>query len=178
MKKWIVLVVVSLLALATYTVAGPYLTVRAIRSAVQARDSDALARQVDFPALRTSIKAQLSDRLVRNAGADMQANPFGAFGLSIATGMLDGVVNAMVTPVGLDAIMEGRKVWENVDRDLSPPASSASAPPVEPLHGAVGRYESLSRFTATIRQRNGQPVVFVLTRNGVQWRLSDIRLPP
>ena len=178
MKKWIVLVVVSLLALATYTVAGPYLTVRAIRSAVQARDSDALARQVDSPALRTSIKGQLSDRLVRNAGADMQASPFGAFGLSIATGMLDGVVNAMVTPVGLDAIMEGRKVWENVDRDLSPPTSAASAPPEEPLHGAVCRYESLSRFTATIRQRNGQPVVFVLTRSGVQWRLSDIRLPP
>ena len=175
MKKWLSLVVVLLLALGTYVVAGPYLTVRAIRTAVKNQDAAALSRQVDFYALRTSLKTQLTDRLVRAAGPDMQSNPLGAFGLSIAGGIVDGTVNAMVTPTGLSAMIEGRRVWKHFDEGLS--TIDPDAPVPEPLHDAVYRYESLSRFTATVRNQDGQPIVFVLSRDGVQWRLSDIRLP-
>ncbi|MEE7561224.1 hypothetical protein HH299_17155, partial [Xanthomonas sp. Kuri4-2] len=45
------------------------------------------------------------------------------------------------------------------------------------LEGAEHRYESSSRFTATVRTAGGDPIVFVLTRDGLRWRLSDIRLP-
>ena len=43
MKKWIALVLVLVLLLATYVAAGPYMTIRAIRHAVQAQDSGELA---------------------------------------------------------------------------------------------------------------------------------------
>ena len=92
MKQWIALVLVVLLALAAYVIAGPYMTVRAIRTAVKQQDAAALSRQVDFPALRTSLKAQLADRLLRKAGPDLQSNPFAAFGLSIANGVIGGGV--------------------------------------------------------------------------------------
>jgi hypothetical protein len=82
----------------------------------------------------------------------------------------------MVTPVGLGALMEGRKVWKRVDDGLSSP-EAPGAPPPEPLHDAKYRYESLSRFTATIQDESGRPLVFVMTRSGLRWRLSDIRLP-
>ena len=68
MKKWLVLLGVCLLAIAAYVGSGPYRAIHAIREAVQAEDAAALSRQVDFPALRASLKAQLSDRLVRKAG--------------------------------------------------------------------------------------------------------------
>jgi len=174
MKKWIALLLVVLLALGAYVAAGPYLTVRAIRAAVQAQDAASLAEQVDFPALRSSLKAQLNDRMVRAAGPDAQANPFAAFGLSIAGGVIGGVVDGMVTPLGLGALMEGRKVYRRFDDGLSGDTSAAAA---EPLHDARYRYESPSRFTATIADADGDPLVFVITRDGLQWRLSDIRLP-
>jgi len=41
----------------------------------------------------------------------------------------------------------------------------------------VMRYESASRFTATIHDDHGKPIVFVLRRTGLRWRLADIRLP-
>jgi hypothetical protein len=178
MKRWIGLVVVLLLALGAYVGAGPYLTVRAIREAVKTQDAAALSDQVDFPALRASLKRQLGDRLVREAGVDVQSSLLGAFGLSLASGLVGGVVDAMVTPVGLGAMMEGRKVWKRVDGGLSSPdVQGDPAAAKEPLHGARYRYESASRFTATVQDESGRPLVFVMTRDGLQWRLSDIRLP-
>lgn len=187
MKKWLWLAAALLIALVAYVGAGPYLTVRAIRTAVERQDAAALSKQVDFPALRSSLKAQLTDRLVREAGPDVQANTFGAIGLSIASGLIGGVVETMVTPTGLGALMEGRKVWKRVDDGFSsapePTASTtddvtptAPAAP-RPFDGAQYRYESLSRFTATVQDDSGRPIQFVMTRDGLNWKLSDIRLP-
>lgn len=176
MKKWLWLSVAVAIALVAYTAAGPYLTVNAIRGAVKAQDAAALSRQVDFPALRSSLKAQVGDRLAREMGAQARDNPLAAFGFTIASGLAGGLVDAMVTPTGLGAMMEGRKVW---DRGSGVPAPSSDQPDVrpEPLQGASYRYESLSRFTATVLDDQDRPVVFVMTRHGLKWKLSDIRLP-
>ena len=176
MKKWLWLVVAIAIALAAYTAAGPYLTVNAIRHAVKAQDAAALSKQVDFPALRSSLKAQLADRLAREFGAPAGDSPLASFGLTIASGLSGGLVDAMVTPMGLGAMMEGRKVW---DRASGAPMPSVDQPDVrpEPLQGASYRYESLSRFTATVHDDQHRPVVFVVTRRGLSWKLSDIRLP-
>lgn len=177
MKKWLWLAVALAIGLAAWTAAGPYMTIRAIGDAAQARDTAALARQVDFPALRSSLKAQLADRIVREAGDGPRDNPIAAFGLTIATGLAGGVVDAMVTPAGLGAMMEGRRTWDRISG--GPPSAGATrdASGPRPLQDAEHRFESLSRFTATVHDDAGRPVVFVLTRHGLRWRLSDIRLP-
>jgi hypothetical protein len=175
MKKWLSLIVVALLALATYVAVGPYRTVHAIGDAIERQDAAALSKQVDFPALRSSLKAQLTDRIVREAGDDVQASALGTIGLSIAGGLVGSVVDTMVTPLGLGAIMEGRKVGKRFTDTFSPaPAGTA---PRKPFQDAVYRYESASRFTASVATDQREPVVFVLTRQGLRWRLSDIRLP-
>lgn len=174
MKKWVTLVLVALLALASYVAAGPYLTVRAIREAVRSGDHAALADQVDFPALRASLKAQLGDHLIREAGPEMQASPFGALALTVASGAINGAVEMMVNPAGLGALMEGRQVWRNVSGGLESMPQTAGE---QPLQDAQYRYESMSRFAATVPDERGKPVVFVLTRDGLQWKLSDVRLP-
>lgn len=182
MKKWLVSLAVVAVLLVGYVAAGPYLTVRAIRSAVQEQDAAALSKQVDFPTLRASLKAQLSDRLVRAVGIDGQSGMLGAIGLTVAGGLVNGAVETMVTPVGLGALMEGRKVWnrvgDGIERpDVADPSAAVGERP-QPLQGAKYRYESLSRFTATVHDDQGRPIVFVMTRDGLRWQLSDIRLPP
>lgn len=180
MKKWLALFLVVVLAITGYVAAGPYLTMRAIKSALQEQDAGALSEQVDFPALRASLKAQLLDAMVREAGEDVQANPLGAFALTMATGLVNGTVEAMVTPIGLAGVMEGRKLWSNTRDSFRRPATDAQGgpvPPPEPLRDARYRYESLSRFTATVEDESGKPIVFVLRRDGLQWKLADIRLP-
>ncbi|MBJ7574070.1 DUF2939 domain-containing protein [Luteimonas sp. MC1828] len=175
-SRWIILVCVVLAALLAWVASGPYRTIAAIRDAVKTEDAGALARQVDFPALRASLKLQLQDRIVREAGAGMQADPFGAFGLRIATGLAGGLVDAMVTPAGLGALMEGRKTWNRAS-GIAPPSRRDTTGQSEPLPDPRHRFESPSRFTATVAGADGNDVVFVLTRQGLQWKLSDIRLP-
>ena len=176
MKKWIALTVVLLLALGAYVVAGPYLAINGIRTALIEQDTGRLERHVDFPALRVSIKAQMQDKLARRTG-DMQSNLAGAFALSIANTFVGSGVDAMVTPLGIGALLQGRSLWkkslgETVDGD-----SYSKAVPVDPLKQAVRRYESPSRFTATVLDEDGKPMVFVFKRNGLRWKLADIRLP-
>ena len=176
MKKWIALTVLLLLALGAYVVAGPYLAINGIRTALIEQDTGRLERHVDFPALRVSIKAQMQDKLARRTG-DMQSNLAGAFALSIANNFVGSGVDAMVTPLGIGALLQCRSLWkkslgETVDGD-----SYSKAVPVDPLKQAVRRYESPSRFTATVLDEDGKPMVFVFKRNGLRWKLADIRLP-
>lgn len=178
MKKWPALIVVLLLAVAGWIAAGPFLTVNAIRSAVQEQDAARLSQHIDFPALRTSLKQQLDDYVVRRAGADMQSSLLGAIALRLAGGATDGIVDAVATPAELAAVMEGRNFWDRLSgRRTSSEGDQATAPPRDPLEGAKYRFESPSRFTATIANADGDPVAFVLTRQGYSWRVTDVRLP-
>ncbi|MBD7986663.1 DUF2939 domain-containing protein [Luteimonas sp. Sa2BVA3] len=172
---WIAALV--LLALLAWTASGPWRAVAGIREAVQAGDARALARHVDFPALRASLRPQVQDRIVRAAGVDAQSGAFAAFGLTVATGLAGGLVDAMVTPTGLAAIMEGRKVWERA-ANVPPPSRAGTSAAPEPVPAPRLRFESFSRASATVSLDDGDELVLVLTRHGLQWRLSDIRLPP
>lgn len=171
----LVLILVALLALLGYVASGPYRTVQAIREAVVAQDAAALSRQVDFPALRSSLKAQLQDRIARRFDDEMRDSLFGVVAMGLAGTATDAAVETMVTPLGLGAVMEGRKTWDNLRNGIG---GAPPRPPVEPLHDPDYRFESTSRFTATVPDDDGRPVVFVLTRYGLDWKLSDIRLPP
>ena len=176
MKKWIALTVVLLLALGAYVVAGPYLAINGIRTALIEQDTGRLERHVDFPALRVSIKAQMQDKLARRTG-DMQSNIAGAFALSIANNFVGSGVDAMVTPLGIGALLQGRSLWKKTLGETVDGDSYSKAVPVDPLKQAVRRYESPSRFTATVMDEDGQPMVFVFKRNGLRWKLADLRLP-
>jgi hypothetical protein len=64
------------------------------------------------------------------------------------------------------------------DAAVHEPGRASPASSREPLRDVDYRYESPSRVTATVRDRQGGRVtVLVLTRSGIRWRLSDIRLP-
>lgn len=182
-KTWLAGIAILFALLLAWTAAGPYMTIRAIQQAVRAQDAGELAEQVDFPTLRASLKAQMVDEVVRQAGPDVQTNPFGAIALTMATGVVNGLVDGMVNPAGLSAVMQGQRLWKNSRESFERPPLDAQGEPLPaakerlPLEDATMRYESTSRFTATIRDERGQPVVFVLKRDGVRWRLADIRLP-
>ena len=178
MNKWLGLILAALIALGAYVVAGPYLAINGVRSALEQHDTAALARHVDFPALRGNLRAQVDDYLLRQAGPDVQRNPFGAIALQMAGGLAGGAVEALLTPAGIGAVLSGRSLWHRgsgagIDRN----DSYAHNAPSDPLADARYRYESTSRFTATVVDRNGEPVVFVLSRDGLRWKLTDIRLP-
>ena len=169
------IVVALLVALLAWVAAGPWIAINGIRGAILAQDTAALERWVDFPALRVNLKAHVGDAIARRAGEGVQANPFGAIGIRIAGGIAGAAVDTLATPMGIAAILEGRNTWmraigrtENGDA-YGPPKT------YDPFRDAKQRYESPSRFTVATRDAQGQPLVFVLRREGLRWRLTDIR---
>lgn len=177
MKKWIALLVLVLALLLGYVAAGPFLTVHAIRTAVKQGDTAALSRHVDFAAIRISLKAQVDDYIVRRAGPQVQSSLFGALGLSMASGLAGTAVDAIATPMGIGAVLEGRKVFKRLDGSAAHRDAYQPVAPAEPLKDLNYRYESASRFTATVNNADGDPVTFVLTRDGLSWKVTDVRLP-
>lgn len=177
MKRWIALVLVVLLGLAAYVGAGPYLAIHGIRTVLAEQDTGRLQRHVDFPALRVNLRAQVEDAVARRAGPDVGGNLVGAAALSIANRVLGRGVDMLVTPMGIAALLEGRATWKRAIGDTVGGDTYAPPVPADPLKQARHRYESPSRFTATVHDADGDPVVFVFSRQGLRWRLTDIRLP-
>lgn len=182
LKKPVVIGLIVLGLLLAYVVAGPFMAVQGIRDAVKARDQEALAEHVDFPALRDNLKEQFNDKLMAEMAPSRADDPFAAFGLLIASKLVDAVVDALVTPSGLARVMSGEKVarlprsepGDEPDEDTE--ASGAQARK-EPLANAAYRFSSPSRFVASIVGKDGRTVEFVLTRDGLSWRLTNILLP-
>lgn len=177
MKKWIAAVVLIVVLLGGYVAAGPFLTVNAIREAVKQGNTGALSKHMDFAAIRLSLKAQVDDYMIRRAGPAAQSSLFGAIGLSLASGVAGTAVDAIATPVGIGAVLEGRKLFKRFDGSAARRDAYAPVDPAEPLHKLSYRFESPSRFTATVANADGDPVVFVLTRDGLSWTVTDVRLP-
>lgn len=176
MKKLIALVSLVVVLLLGYVAAGPYLAYNAIREAVETKNLAKLDKHVDFPVLRGNLKLQIDDYVIRQTGPDLQSGLLGAFAVRVASGVAGAAVDTMVTPAGLAALLEGRTTWHRVAGDTgdNPYTPTAPANPLdEPSYG----FQSTSRFTATIHTDDGEPIRFVLTRDGLNWKLTDIRLP-
>src|SRR3546814_5406573 len=172
MKKWIALPILVAVLLLGYLSVGPFIAYNAIREAVQAQDTAELAKHVDFPALRGNLRLQVDDYVVRKAGADVQSSLLGAFAVRIASGFAGGVVDTIVTPAGIGALMEGRSIWHRASGGGITDNTYETAPTPDRLRDASYGFESLSRFTATIEDEDGDQVTFVLSRQGLQWKIG------
>lgn len=176
--RWFVIAaVVAFALLAAWIAAGPWLAIRGIEQAIEKRDTARLERHVDFPRVRTSLKAQVDDRIVRGAGSTVAGNMFGAAVLALAGSTTGKAVDALATPGGIAAFLQGHAAWQHATGNTRGRWIWTRALPARPLQGAALRYESFSRFSATLEHPDGGSTVFMLEREGLlRWRLVDIRL--
>jgi hypothetical protein len=175
-KRALVAAGVLAMLLLAYVAAGPYLAVNGIRNALAERDVGALERHVDFPALRVNMKAHVEDYIVRQGGDLAEsAGLLGAIGLQVASGLGGVAVDTVVTPLGLGALLQGHATWKRATGQTVDGDAYGDPQPMDPLKDASLRYESTSRFTATATGEDGGPVVAVFQRQGLRWRLVDIR---
>ncbi|VVE61028.1 hypothetical protein PCA31118_00438 [Pandoraea captiosa] len=120
----------------------PYYTLWRARDAANARDADALSSYVDYPAVRESLKTSLHDELSRQMDKQ-RGNAFGALALALGGWVSDRVVEALLTPEAVAAMLRGDSTGlppapgAPAPRDVAPPQSSASAAPAAPAAPAT-----------------------------------------
>src|SRR5690554_6841423 len=139
------LIILGLLALLAYLYATPYLTVSSLRAAAEARDAAAISDHVDYPALRQSLKDQLNSHMMVSMATEMDDNPFAAMGAALASMMVDGLIEGLVTPAGLANLMAGESMEQASDSDHSGEGESSPAKR-EVFPDASMGYDGMNRF--------------------------------
>lgn len=175
MRKWLLLVLVLLLALVGWIAAGPYMAINGIRGALERQDMSALSRHVDFPALRVNMKAHVDDYLVRQADGILPQGMLGQLGMRVAGGLSDAAVDTLLTPVGIAALLQGHAIAMRAQGRTVDGDSYGRTEPYDPFKEVEHRFESHDRFSATVRDARGDPLVFVFARQGLRWKLVDVR---
>ena len=84
----------ALLVVVATSFASPWWTLQRMQTAVAHRDADAVSAQVDFPALRESVKSQVLASIKARTGTD-GTNPLAAAGAAAAMAMINPVVDAI-----------------------------------------------------------------------------------
>ncbi|MDO8065070.1 DUF2939 domain-containing protein [Janthinobacterium sp. SUN206] len=173
MKKITIAAAVAVIAVAVTAYASPYYTLHQIKTALAERNADALAAHVDFPALRASVKTQLEASMARSIEATAgSGNPLAALGQSIASAMLGKMVDTMVSPAGVVALVNKSAVSPQAEENPDAPADGAR----KQADYSAG-YAGLNTFIVRAKDGNAQEGALVLLRHGVWgWKLSSIEI--
>lgn len=180
MKKIIPLTLLAVLALAAgfWLYTGPQRALRDIKVAADAGDVEGIRERVDVPAVKESLKEQLSALMMKKLASDkdMQDNPFGKLGMLFAGKMVEGMVDAAVTPTHLAALLKGNRAAAFGKEDAAAPAAGESLDSKADLEGS---YNSLDRYTLRLLDKATHKPAVALTmhRDGLSWRLTSIQLP-
>lgn len=175
LKKITIAAAVAVVAIAATAYASPYYALHQIKAALAERNAEALAEHVDFPALRASVKTQLEASMARSiaatAGSD---NPLAALGQSIASAMLGKMVDTMVSPAGVVALVNKSAVSPQADANTN---ADAPADGAQKKAGYSAGYAGVNTFVVRAKDGNAQEGALVLLRHGVWgWKLSSIEI--
>jgi hypothetical protein len=186
--------IIAVAALAAYWYGSPFLVIRQMQAAAEARDADAFNRHVDYPVLRESLTQQIADKVgVRMGGTGEDGKPVAAIGSILATALVGPLVDRLVSPrVVMRAMQEGY---------LGPRAAQAGSPAPQTM-GKPGETSGADSAARPLKRRWSyerigfdelvaraidpnqdpaqpeDPLVLVFQRSGfADWKLTDIRIP-
>jgi hypothetical protein len=149
---------------------SPYATINSMKKSASDRDAETLIQHIDFLSLRTSIKENLKTQIMKEiekrAAIDKQVTP--SIGEQFVDRMLNPMVDKMVSPEGLSALIENR---------ISPAQFNFNEleKQAERSNMRMG-YESPDRFVIYITDQiePEKEIALILKRHGLDWKLSGI----
>src|SRR5690349_25061325 len=122
-------IVIALIAALALGYASPYIALNNLKRAADARDAQTVNQYVDFPALRESLKQQVTGLLTRRLDSRGNGNPLAAIGAMIGVALIGPLVDAYATPDGVAALLNGIPPrGEPGERPPPPPAAPADNP--------------------------------------------------
>ena len=175
--KTIVIGAIAIVGVVTIAGGGayysPYLTLNKMRNATENQNVDALAKEIDFPELRVSIKESIKAQVLKQISGAETGTSAGKLSIpkmtpELVEKMVNPMVDKLVTPEGLEQLINnkvpGAKIdLANLDRDIANSDIKMG-------------YESIDRFIVHITDKvdRSKDVSLILKRDGLAWKLSGI----
>jgi hypothetical protein len=155
--------------------AAPVLAAQALIRAAKAGDADRIQQLVDFPALRQSLKDELTAELAAHMRRDPRMeSDLGGLGLILAPMLLSGAVDAVVTPEVVARMVTTAEAPDPTVRDQPEPTDAVDDG--KDIHQAWG-YRDLNAFAVTLTDRDhpDQRLALILERRGLfTWKLAAV----
>ena len=164
----------SAVALATIalviTFGSPYIALYHIRTAIAEHDAEAISDHVDFPALRENLKGQvMGGMMAAMESPELKSNPFAGVGQALGAAMIGPMIDTLVSPAGLIALMERAPTAP----DAAAGSSEASEKPNYKLS-----YKGWSKVILRRADTDGSEGTLTLRRFGLwDWKLTSIEIP-
>ncbi len=165
-------------AISAYLYASPYVTIYLIKKVIDSRDYSRLAQYIDYDELRKNLKGKaelVAERITSNIRNDSTAS---GLEKSLKKKLIEQVVDQLVTPENTPVLI--MQVMTDRERKPEPTTGEQTGKKnaidnVEDLlRNAEFGYRSFNTFAIKIRTGGQRPVVFIMTRNGLQWKLTNI----
>lgn len=147
---------------------SPYAAASGFTDSLKSYDAQGASQYIDYPRVRQGIKDDMNAEIAQLTLDNAQDNPFAAAGAAFAGSIVTGLIDATITPAGLEKML---------DRASKDPAKE------EPRFEYETEYDGLDRFLITITHNaKGEaledPLTLTFERNGLfDWKLVDVDLP-
>jgi hypothetical protein len=166
--------------------ATPYLALWSLKAAAENQDTQTLSQYVDFPALKESLKASLRSKMTAALAKTHNDKPYGnivgAGVAQLAVQALDPVLNAVVTPETIAALLRGQRQESHPsnEKEASDNPLARVFPSTDEDTEISARYANFDTFVITLKNgKTDQALIsFFMKRQGIaSWKIAGIMLP-
>lgn len=169
---------VSAVVMALYLL--PFVAYYHVESAIIKKDAEKLAASTGFTEMRRNLKVQKGQRVIKNLrkddGKDLSLVDLSILWSAIPT---DNEVDRAISTEGFYVALSGAARMKP-DPVKPPPEISEYQMVRRMIDKASFHYQSLSKFVVNVRDEKGrysEYFSFVFTREGLNWRLTNVILP-
>ena len=172
--------------LGAYYAASPWLTVNKLKQAFEKKDTRQIEKIVDFPELREDFKEVAKATVMKNAAKELEGNPFAALGMMMANALIDPLIDSVISPAGLQALLSTGEMSIqpsdvlNENNSWSSKESTTEEFKPSPDLSVKMNYTDLNEFKIELSNKKviAEPISLFMEREGFSdWKVTGIDIP-
>ena len=172
--------------LGAYYAASPWLTVNKLKQAFEKKDTRQIGKIIDFPELREDFKEVAKATVMKNAAKELEGNPFAALGMMMANALIDPLIDSVISPAGLQALLSTGEMSVqpsdvlNENNSWSSKESTTEEFKPSPDLSVKMNYTDLNEFKIELNNKKviAEPISLFMEREGfADWKVTGIDIP-
>lgn len=176
-KAAVAAIAVAAAGLGAYWHFSPYLAMKSLRAAAEARNADAFNEKVDYPKLRESLKGQMAAKVADKLGNSASSgNQLEAMGSAMALAFINPLIDAMVRPeLVMQAMSRGELSMKPSKADNGQPGEARPEPKWDVERVSLNK---VIAYAQDAKDPGAAKFGVVFERSGfADWKLTELRMP-
>ncbi|WP_320667822.1 DUF2939 domain-containing protein [Prochlorococcus sp. MIT 1307] len=187
-KYFLRIIILSSTLLGTCYYISPYIALFEFQKALKNQDQTTYANYINFPSVRKSLKPQIKLALTKAVTGDFNLKPYRTLSLIFIDPLVNGIVDATVTPRGLKLLLENGTILQDNKSSEKSNSKQKSSNQSDTSQSKASKkeknqiklyYSNLNLFVLSSQKSSTEtPIKAFWQRNGLfKWKLSSFIIP-